>query len=456
MPRRSKWSGLLGVAVLVSLANVAILSGVSRWLTFGFGLVLICLLPGYLLLQVVLSRGPALNWVERAVLAVGVGFGVLTLGVLLLHYLPGPLTRLSLLVFYDGLTLLLAVLLSRRGGEEKVPSAGVPLRHLLPLLGLVLVAVFLRFGNLGYSEFQGDESRAMLMAAGVLRGEDGILFLHKKGPVEILLPTAFYALDGTIEEFTARFPFALANVAGMACVYVLTRRLFPNLALAAPVAASLLAVDGYMVAFGHLVQYQSVVFLMMALAAWCACVWYREGNAVLIVLSVSFVAVGVLAHYEAILVAPFVAWLFWCRGRNEGWRLSRWLQRAVIAGTAFAVVAGVFYVPFILNPSFASTADYIVDRRVGGGVFHNNLGDFFYRATFYSSTYYISFLVLGLLVFAAHRLLKWLRPAIFGVLGLLVLVAGMAVAMFFPQVLVVGSLDLAVLPVPSSHCLSGK
>jgi hypothetical protein len=443
MPRWSKRSNLLGIAVLAFLANVAILSGVSRWLTFGFGLVLICLLPGYLLLQVVLSRGPALNWIERAVLAVGMGYGVLTLGVLLLHYLPGPLTRFSLLAFYDGLVLLLAVLRSRRA---KVPAAGVPLRHLLPLLGLVLVAAFLRFGNLGYSEFQGDESRAMLMAAGVVRGEDGILFLHKKGPVEILLPTVFYALDGTIEEFTARFPFALANVTGMACVYVLTRRLFPNLTLAASVAAGLLAVDGYMVAFGHLVQYQSVVFLMMALAAWCAYVWYREGNAVLIVLSVSFIAVGVLAHYEAILVAPFVAWLFWRRGRNEGWRFSRWLQRAVIAGTAFAVVAGVFYVPFVLNPSFASTADYIVGQRVGGGVFHNNLGDFFYRATFYSSTYYISFLVLGLLVFAAHRLLTWLRPAIFGVLVLLVLVAGMAVAMFFPQGLVIGSLDLAILP----------
>ncbi|MFL7791771.1 MAG: glycosyltransferase family 39 protein [Anaerolineae bacterium] len=446
LSRWKRWWSLLGVTVLAVLANGVILAGVSRWLTFVSGLVLACLLPGYLLARVVLPRRSVLDWGERVVLAIGMGFGGLILGTLLLHYLSGPLTVPLILTFFDGLVLLLTILLVCRGDEEKAPSGGVSPRYFLPLLGLVLAAAFLRFGNLGYSEFQGDESRAMLMAAGVVRGEDGILFLHKKGPVEILLPAVFYALDGTIEEFAARFPFALANVTGVVCVYVLTRRMFPDLPLAAPVAAGFLAVDGYMVAFGHIVQYQSVVFLMMALAAWCACVWYREGNIVLIVLAVSFVAVGVLAHYEAILVAPFVAWLFWRRGRNEGWRFSRWLQRAVVLSVAFAVVAGVFYVPFVLNPSFASTADYIVGQRVGGGVFHNNLGDFFYRATFYSSTYYISFLVLGLLVFAADRLLTWLRPAILGAPVLLVLVAGMAIAMFFPQVLVVGSLDLAILP----------
>ena len=135
------------------------------------------------------------------------------------------------------------------------------------LLALLLVAAFLRFGNLGYSEFQGDESRAVLMAAGVVRGQEEILFLHKKGPVEILVPAVFYALDGTITEFIARFPFALASVAALASMYSLIRRLFPRQALAAPIAVGLLAVDGYLTAFGRLVQYQSVVFLMIALAA---------------------------------------------------------------------------------------------------------------------------------------------------------------------------------------------
>jgi hypothetical protein len=446
MPIWKKWRSLLGIGVLALLGNVAILMGVSRWLTFGSGFILICLLPGYLLVRVVLPKRDTLNWIECVVLTVGVGFAVLILGILLLHYLPGPLTAPLILAFYDGFILLLAILLVRRGSEEKASAGNVSLGYLLPLLVLVLVAAFFRVGNLGYSEFQGDESRAMLMSAGVVRGEDEILFLHKKGPVEILIPAAFYALDGTIEELTARLPFAIANVAGVACVYVLTRRVFPSLTVAAPVAAGLLATDGYLVAFGRLVQYQSVVFLMSVLAAWCAYAWYRGGSTVLIVLAASLVVVGTLAHYEAILVFPFIAWLFWSRGRSEHWPVRQWIQHAVIVGVAFIVVAGAFYVPFVLNSHFAETTEYIVDRRIGEGVFYNNLGDFFYRATFYNSVYYILFLVLGWLAFAIDQLWMWLRPAILAVAIQLVLVIGLVVAVFSPDVLVVAGLNLAFLP----------
>lgn len=451
--RWNKWGSLLGTILLALLANVAVLSGISRWLTLGFGFVLVCLLPGHLLVRVLLPQRGELDLVEHVVLSIGMGFGVLTLGVLLLYYLPGRLTGFSLLALFDGLILLLAILTVRREGGRTLSPAGVPLQYVLPLLGLLLVAAFLRFGNLGYSEFQGDESRAMLMAAGVLRGEDGILFLHKKGPVEILLPAVFYALDGTIEEFSARFPFAVANLAGIACVCALTKRMFPRLTLAPLAAAGLLAVNGYLVAFGRLVQYQSVVFFMMALAAWCAYAWYRGGDTTLLVLSVAFVAVGALAHYEAILVFPCIGWLFLSRGRSDGWPIRRWVWRAVAIGVAFAIVAGVFYVPFVLNPSFANTADYIVGQRIGGGVLHNNLSDFFYRATFYSSLYYIAFLVLGLLAFATHQLYEWLRPAGLATVVLLVLLAGMAVAVFFSRVLIAGSLNLAILPFAAALAL---
>jgi 4-amino-4-deoxy-L-arabinose transferase-like glycosyltransferase len=446
MPIWKKWWSLLGIGVLAFLSNVAILMSVSRWLTFGSGFILICLLPGYLLVRVVLPKRDTLNWIECVVLTVGVGFAVLILGILLLHYLPGPLTTPLILAFYDGFILLLAILLVRREGEEKAPAGDVSLSYLLPLLVLVLVAAFFRVSNLGYSEFQGDESRAMLMSAGVVRGEDEILFLHKKGPVEILIPAAFYALDGTIEELTARLPFAIANVAGVACVYILTRRVFPSLTVAAPVAAGLLATDGYLVAFGRLVQYQSVVFLMSVLAVWCAYLWYRGGNAVLIVLATSLVAVGTLAHYEAILVFPFIAWLFWSRGRSEHWPVRQWIQHAVIVGTVSIVVVGVFYIPFVLAPHFTATVDYVFGQRVGSEVLYNNLDEFFFRATFYNSVYYILFLILGLLAFAIDQLRTWLHPAALAVAALLALAAGFVVAMFFPQTLVIAGLNLAFLP----------
>ena len=91
---------------------------------------------------------------------------------------------------------------------------------------LLLVAGFLRFTNLGYAEFQGDEGRAVLRAAAVMQGYENALFLHRKGPVEILLPTLVYAMTGHLTEATARLPFALANLTGIIAIFVLGWRMF--------------------------------------------------------------------------------------------------------------------------------------------------------------------------------------------------------------------------------------
>jgi 4-amino-4-deoxy-L-arabinose transferase-like glycosyltransferase len=433
------------VILLALLSNVVILWGPSRLLIFAAGLALVCLLPGYLLARVVLPGVGSLKRSERAVLTIGLGYAALILGTLVLHYLPGPLTRLSVLALCDGLILLSVVVLLWRRRDDAIPSVGrSPTYHSLLLLTVLLVAAFLRFGNLGYSEFQGDESRAALMAAAVVRGQEEILFLHKKGPVEILIPAVFYALDGTLTELTARLPFALANVIAVATMYLLVRRLFPRQALAAPIAAGLLAVDGYLTAFGRLLQYQSVVFLMIALAAWSACVWRRRNHSALIVLTALFLAVGALAHYEALLVAPFVAWMFLDRGRRERWSARQWLRhvwRPIVVAT---LVLGMFYVPFVRHPHFAETAKYITERRIGGGLLYNQLHEFFFRATFYNSVYYILFLLLGMLLFVVDQLRMALRA--FGLAMGIVLFAGMAAVAAFPPVFVIGELNLAVVP----------
>jgi 4-amino-4-deoxy-L-arabinose transferase-like glycosyltransferase len=451
--RWNRWGCPLGVVILAILSNGIILWGPPRLLVFAAGFVLACLLPGTLLSRVVLP-GDALDRIEKIALTMGMGFAALILGTLGIHYLPGPLTAPLILVLYDVLILLLLIALflrkRRQVGQDGILSYDIPRpepqTRLLPLVALLLVAAFLRLTNLGYSEFQGDEARAMLMAAGALRGQDDILFLHKKGPVEVLLPATFYALQGTADEFTARLPFALASLAGVLSVYILARRLFPHHTLAAPVAAGLLAVDGYLVAFGRIVQYQSVVFLMMTLAAWCFTLWYRDPDPVLAILAAFFVAVGTLAHYEAVLVIPFMAWLFWARGRREGWPLGRWARQALGPVLIFALIAGAFYIPFIRHPHFTQTAQYITERRIGEELLYNNLTRFFHLATFYNSTYYIVFLILGLLALVVGQLRVSLRPTSLAVAIQAVLAVGLLGVVLFPQALVIQGLNLAFLP----------
>jgi hypothetical protein len=441
-----KWirsKSLASVAVLALLSNGVILLGPSRLLAFAAGFVLICLLPGYLLTCIISEADDGMNWLEKMALSVGVGFAALTLGALGLQFIPGPLTRTSILAFYDGLVCLFGFVLFLRRSfldpskhRARVAPTYVSLRWPIILSVLLLIAAFLRFGNLGYSEFQGDEARAMLMAAGAIRGEDEILFMHRKGPVEILIPGVFYALYGATDELVARLPFAIANLTGLMCVYILARRMFLRRNLVALVAIGLLAVDGYLVAFGRIVQYQSIVFLTMALAIWCAYTWYRGGSHVLIWLVAIFLAVGILAHYETVIVAPSIAWLFCARARREGWPLRQWIRGVLGPSLVFVAIVGAFYVPFVCHPTFALTAQYITDQRVGKGWLYNNLSDFFWRATFYSSTYYFVFLAVGLVALVIRSLYASLRPAFLAVLVTAAFVAGLLAAAFFPSILV--------------------
>ncbi len=54
----------------------------------------------------------------------------------------------------------------------------------------------------------------------------------------------------------------------------------------------------------------------------------------------------------------------------------------------------VFYVPFVLNPSFRITYAYITVNRIGSTFPYNNLVDVFERTTLYSSVYYVALLVI--------------------------------------------------------------
>ncbi len=96
----------------------------------------------------------------------------------------------------------------------------------LPVLVLLLLAGYFRLNGLGYSEFQGDEARAMLLAARVIESGDlGTLLWHKKGPLEVLLPAAGVK-RGNLRESTARLPFALAGLGVVLAGYALGRRLW--------------------------------------------------------------------------------------------------------------------------------------------------------------------------------------------------------------------------------------
>ena len=356
---------------------------------FGATALLTLLLPGWALLQA--TRLPATDWLEQLALAIGLSYAITTPAALALVYALGGLSAAPLTATLVVLTLLLVSIGYFRGGSAPAVepvSRRVVLLFLLP----VLVAAFFSFTNLAYADYWGDEMNGLLRAVAVNFSHGEAIFEHTKGPVEVLLPAAFGLLTDHFEPFTLRFPFALAFVVGSGGFFLLVRRLFSE--TVALVAALLLAINGLHLAFGRMVQYQSVVLLAGNLSLLLTYHYTRRGHSRALLPAALLAALGLLAHYDMLLTLPPLAYLVWLRLR---WNPAAWRQAApglVGAGALFLGATLAFYLPYLLHPQADETSSYLARRIAESGLLNNNFDDLYLFSVMYNSRYYILFVAL--------------------------------------------------------------
>lgn len=460
--RLSRLPLLIPVLITALVAHALILAPLPLIVRAWAVLVLTGLLPGLLLVEWLVGgrsdeqgRVPLDLW-ERTLYSMGAGASIIVITLLLLAYLPGPIVRWQTFAAFDAILLLLAAGVAwHHSPPPSTPLADAPntdqaawpvLWRTSPrgwfwaaLLALALVAGFLRFYQLNYSEFQGDETRVLLRTAEAIQGIEDTLFTHRKGPGEILLPASIYVLVDRLNEASARLPFTLLNLAGLFAMFLLGWRMFG--AVAGWSAAMLLAVDGYFVGFARIVQYQSMVFCLVVLTV---LVLYRLVRVPRLLpnyltLAAIFLATALLAHYEGgLAVVPGAVLLFvlWRRGVTLA-RLGKAMIAPVLVGAAMLAL---FYLPFVLHPSFASTYNYLADSRIGGAFPYNNLETFFVNTSLYSTTYSV---VLKILVTMAGLALLYRRnlPSPVAWVAIVLLMAGVTVSFVRPLWLNIGGTD---------------
>jgi hypothetical protein len=434
---------------------------------------------------------------ERVTIVAALAWTALTVGMLLLSYLPGGVARWQVLVFYDAAMAALGLGLwwqrregergrqenyelritnyeasgERESGENKAErreralanrtiseslNRQSPISPHLILAGaliLLIVGATVRLPGLGYAEFHGDEARAVLRGAAVIQGDASTLLIHRKGPVEILAPAAILVLTGQLDEASARLPFALAGLAALFAIWALGWRLLNP--AAGWLAALLLAVTGYYVAFARFLQYQSAVILTTTAAILAVAVLNQTRTAPgrRLLLAALLFATGLLAHYDALAAAPPLVILF--VATFNAWRAGR---RRLVIGAVGATAAGalllaLYFVPFLASPAFRATIDYLVEDRIGGSPPYNNLGDLWVRGALYNSAYLL--LLLAALTLISLLTIIWQGYSKRWRMFLTLLALGLAFVMVWSGgSLIVGGYDVTWAVVTLSLCLA--
>ena len=394
-------------------------------------LALLLLLPGWAWLEAGWPRPSHVLW--RLLLAAGLSLVLTSLGTLYLIYLNLPLTEWTMLGLCALLTLpALALAVRRRPPALEWPERGT----WQALLAVLVVTAALRLPNLGYAEFREDEVEVTSLSARIINGEPYAIFLHRKGPLQTMLPLDGWLLAGRINEAWARLPFAAAGILGVLALALLAcQAAGPAAGLTTGV---LLALNGYLAAFGRAVQYQPLVLLLAGLGL--AVLWHllQTGDSRLAWPATLCLGTSLLAHYDAPLFLPVAAYLAW-----RIWR--RWPgARPALLGAGLLAAGAVlsFYVPYLLDPQFRDTQFYLVGSRVGTKGLYNNLDESYVLDRIYTSRLHQP----GLVLLGAAALFGF-WPRLRRAWPLVALaVAGLLVAWWRPGWLQLGSLSLAIIP----------
>lgn len=234
------------------------------------------------------------------------------------------------------------------------------------MVSILLLAAFLRLYNLGYSDYQGDEIKALYLPDS---GQNFFTFLmdQRKGPLQFAVTYLLKLVDPTYtNRFLMRLPFAIAGTLAVWAFYQLIKKLTNE--RVAFYASFFFATNGFLVAFSRIVQYQSFVILFMILALdMFVLAWKTERYKIIgIYLGFVFWAISLLSHYDGVFIAPlaFYVLLKWFKAQRAQFKSKTLVKHLILALGLSGGMLAAFYIPFVLTLSQA-TKDYWLGRVTG-------------------------------------------------------------------------------------------
>ncbi len=316
------------------------------------------------------------------------------------------------------------------------------------LLFVLISSAVLRFVNLGYSEFQGDEIRALyLKSSGPLLEH---LFTQKKGPAQFVITFIMNELFRLYSEFWLRVPFALVGLACVVVLYYLVKELYGK--KAGILAATLLSINGFFVAFSRIVQYQSLVIFFTLLTAFFLVKLNSTKSIKYMYFASISAGLGLLSHYDIAFASLYFFYLLGTYVYSQwksGASLKNMFFNLFLAAFIFLLITSTFYVPFILHQSSQNTTSYLF-MRINGADGGKKITDTFITYLIYNplTSFYI-LLSVALLSFLfsfkkSLPLILWFLPP-FVMMNFYVSIPGTHIYTYVIPVIVASSLAVVSL-----------
>ena len=238
------------------------------------------------------------------------------------------------------------------------------IRENFKVISLVIFSAVLRFVNLGYSDYQGDEIKALYLPS---NGQSLTEFLisQKKGPFQYLVTYLLKFIDPLYEnQFLIRLPFAIAGLLSIVFFYKFIKLHFGE--KVAFYSSLFLSFNGLFVAFSRIVQYQSfsILFSILCLYFLSLSLKGQKYKFSGMFFGLIFWALSLLSHYDGFFIFPFVFYLIIKWFKRDDIETKEKVKMFVISGIVSAGLLALFYLPF-LGSLDTATSDYWLNRITG-------------------------------------------------------------------------------------------
>jgi len=142
------------------------------------------------------------------------------------------------------------------------------------LFFFITCASVLRLVNLGYSDYQGDETKAFYLPKDLPFLQ--FLLSQRKAPGQFILTMFLKPIsDNYTSEFITRLPFALFSILSCYVFFLIVKKLFNQ--KVAFYSLIFFVTNGLFVALSRIVQYQSLVIFLMLLVIYQLLLFPKTG-----------------------------------------------------------------------------------------------------------------------------------------------------------------------------------